>query len=555
MNSAPPPHPGSAWQQCHDQTSGYPYYWNTTTNQVRWDCPLEFRQWQISLAHPPPVSLPPPILVTDVKLATAVQIESKSKSSSPKLSTSVTTSSTTIPAPSVSQNTPSSALVSGYGSDSEDDDEVKSQHSENEKTVNAEEETAGVVDQTRLIGPIIPNQGTDIEQDSSDVDQLKEPPPPGSDNEDSDALLLMKLKEKSETLAKMGGEIESNVKEIIDPENIAKIESDLADDILSQIEAEKPPDHLPGQKPLFPSAVGQPVQTPKPTAKPPPRRPLQPSSMLQLACNYGHESDSDTEEDPPHPVKKPVTAKLLPVTGQLDSLGRMVFNQGVSGSGWQTEEQRVALESYKAQSVPESQTNGGDESHPRDKLETVSSGSRKRRLALPGGRFNKTDQNEDKLQTDFKEEFKPTINFVKSSTVIPGTIPETGSERDDEKNAQLNEVKELESLDVATQATELVEKLEYFKVGEEKVSSLKTIAIKLETLYSAWISGALSLPYLNVVLQNARKKIEDAEKELEPTPWKAFWDRLVPFRFCAVSPPPISLIWPKWLNLPPGEAT
>ena len=77
-----------------------------------------------------------------------------------------------------------------------------------------------------------------------------------------------------------------------------------------------------------------------------PRRPLQPSSMLQLACNYGHESDSDTEEDPT-PTKKNVSSKLLPVTGHLDSLGRMVFDQGDSASGWQTEEQREALESYK----------------------------------------------------------------------------------------------------------------------------------------------------------------------------------------------------------------
>ena len=29
-----PPHPGSFWQECPDVNSGYPYYWNTLTNQV-----------------------------------------------------------------------------------------------------------------------------------------------------------------------------------------------------------------------------------------------------------------------------------------------------------------------------------------------------------------------------------------------------------------------------------------------------------------------------------------------------------------------------------------
>jgi len=541
MSSAPPPHPGSAWQQCHDQASGYPYYWNTTTNQVRWDCPLEFRQWQISLAKPPPVNLPPPQLVTDVKLATVIQPEVRSNSSSP----------TPVP------NKPSaaSALVSGY--DSEDSEDDASEHSDQTQPDKIEE-AAAVEAQPDFIGPIIPKQSSDAEKESdpNTTDQI-EPPPPGSDSEENDALLLKKLKEKSETLTQMGGDIDKDVKEIIDPENIAKIESDLADDILSQIEAEKPPDYL-GQKPLFPSAVAQPplppqpsqpALPPQPVAKPLPRRPLQPSSMLQLACNYGHESDSDTE-DPEPPVKKQVTSKLLPVTGQLDSLGRMVFNQATSGSGWQTEEQREALESYKAQSAPESQTNGVDESHPREKFETLSSsGSRKRRLALPGGRFNKTDQSEaeEKSKTDLKTEFKPMMNFIKSSSVIPGTITEADKKENNESVSHSDGDKELVAPDVGTQATELVEKLEYFKVGEEKVSSLKTLAIKLETLYSAWSAGALSLPYLNIVLQNAKKKIEEAEKDLETAPWKALWDRLVPFQYCALRSLPLLLFGPSWV--------
>ena len=161
------------------------------------------------------------------------------------------------------------------------------------------------------------------------------------------------MKEKSETLAQMGGDIDSTIKEIIDPKNIAKIESDLADDILSQIEAEKPPDYLdnhplPQSKPTQPTLPLQPVKPPLPI----PRRPLQPSSMLQLACNYGHESDSDTEEaEQPATSRKPANSKLLPVTGQLDSLGRIAFSQASSGTGWQTEEQRKALESYKVGNI------------------------------------------------------------------------------------------------------------------------------------------------------------------------------------------------------------
>lgn len=33
----------SKWQQCYDHNSGYPYYWNTETNEVTWEMPLKFK--------------------------------------------------------------------------------------------------------------------------------------------------------------------------------------------------------------------------------------------------------------------------------------------------------------------------------------------------------------------------------------------------------------------------------------------------------------------------------------------------------------------------------
>ena len=36
----------SAWSELYDQVSGYPYYWNPNTNEVRWDKPPEFEYGQ-----------------------------------------------------------------------------------------------------------------------------------------------------------------------------------------------------------------------------------------------------------------------------------------------------------------------------------------------------------------------------------------------------------------------------------------------------------------------------------------------------------------------------
>lgn len=35
----------NAWQECFDESTGYPYYWNVETNAVTWEMPPEYKQW------------------------------------------------------------------------------------------------------------------------------------------------------------------------------------------------------------------------------------------------------------------------------------------------------------------------------------------------------------------------------------------------------------------------------------------------------------------------------------------------------------------------------
>jgi len=39
-----------AWQLCYDETTGYPYYWNTATNAVTWEPPPEVVAMQSAMA-------------------------------------------------------------------------------------------------------------------------------------------------------------------------------------------------------------------------------------------------------------------------------------------------------------------------------------------------------------------------------------------------------------------------------------------------------------------------------------------------------------------------
>ena len=305
------------WQQCLDTNTGQPYYWNTTSNQVRWDCPPEF-------------SLPPPQLVTNISLATP---------STPVTSnTASTTASTTSTNNTV--NPTLSSLVSGYDSEDSDDEEGDDKESREPEGSEAKDD---------FIGPVIPKQ-PEKEKDSDSKRNVGEP-----------------------------------------------------DDILSLIEAEKPPDYADSRARL-------------PSCKTNSREAKESgpaTSMLALA-DY-EDSDEETEE-----------TKAESGT-RLDQYGRLVFNPASrSEPEWQTAEQREALLRYRLEEQrslssrqAERQLSASGESENVRRFDNSRPGNRKRRLDLPKGKFNKTEN----LETESEKQSGNFVPFVKSSSVLPGTIP------------------------------------------------------------------------------------------------------------------------------------
>merc|ERR1719204_2105071 len=141
-----------------------------------------------------------------------------------------------------------------------------------------------------------------------------------------------------------------------DPSKLSsKGQEHTTDDILALLEAEKPPDYVAPEmnsRGASTAAVNggstmvhgtsansgfQPPTTHQFSAPPPsvPVRRPQLGSMLQLACNYGHESGSDEEEE----VVEKSQPKKKVMDGQLDSAGRMFFTE--------TREQKEAKERQK----------------------------------------------------------------------------------------------------------------------------------------------------------------------------------------------------------------
>ena len=287
-----------SWQQCLDTASGQPYYWNTRTNQVSWECPQE-------------VSLPPPQLLTKISLARPV-----SRETSPGL--------------------PPSSLVSGYDSEDSAEDESRDKQS-------------GVAQ---------------------------------AQSQDSHGKVKQRLNERD-----------------------LKKSSEDRDDILSLIEAEKPPDYSDSRAKL-------------PSCKSNSREPSeahQPRSLLVLA-NYDDSDQSEEEGREEVKTEKKMTS--------LDQNGRMVFSE----SDWRTEEQREALLSYRTeeQRIDCAKRSERSETDSVRRFDNSIPGSRKRRLDLPKGKFNKTEKARLAAEEEEAEENnKPEMNFVpfvKSSSGLAGTI-------------------------------------------------------------------------------------------------------------------------------------
>ena len=158
--SGAPPHPGAAWQECQDNSTGFPYFWNTVTNEVRWDCPREFSQYRGRPVGPGQVSLPPPGLVTNISLAQPQSVtRGRSREATP-----------TSTAPASVNTLVKSSLVSGYDSDSNDSDSDSS-HNNGKKPSDPNELKED------FIGPVVPSKEKEAEpvksrSNSKDCDDI-----------------------------------------------------------------------------------------------------------------------------------------------------------------------------------------------------------------------------------------------------------------------------------------------------------------------------------------------------------------------------------------------
>ncbi|KAL6438012.1 hypothetical protein ACFW04_004351 [Cataglyphis niger] len=93
------------------------------------------------------------------------------------------------------------------------------------------------------------------------------------------------------------------------------------------------------------------------------------------------------------------------------------------------------------------------------------------------------------------------------------TVPNTVEEKDNDKK---------EMIDLSQIITE---KLKFLSEGRESVSAVQTMQIQLQTLSTAWAASSLDESYFQKWLTNTNHELERLEQDAAPAGWLCQWDR------------------------------
>ncbi|XP_050450317.1 formin-binding protein 4-like isoform X2 [Cataglyphis hispanica] len=93
------------------------------------------------------------------------------------------------------------------------------------------------------------------------------------------------------------------------------------------------------------------------------------------------------------------------------------------------------------------------------------------------------------------------------------TVPNTVEEKDNDKK-EMNDLSQI-----------ITEKLKFLSEGRESVSAVQTMQIQLQTLSTAWAASSLEESYFQKWLTNTNHELERLEQDAAPAGWLCQWDR------------------------------
>ncbi|XP_063622317.1 formin-binding protein 4-like [Cydia splendana] len=506
----PAPIPHCAWSACYDESSGFTYYWNQHTNAVTWEAPQEYlmalklAQHQLHASGSAEVSAEEWQLYQQTLAEKNTQAKSK-KPDQAKPKTVVKNGAKRKPG-SDDEHEKIELITSYHNSDSESNDEEtpakapkpiakpakptvpKNPHKKQKtKPVEYGPSLPSNQNYTVPIGPELP-PGMAVEPAVDDKTQAKTPPLAENDDSLEEKTLFMRLKEKAKLLEKLGGEIPTELQNMIKEDT--KVASpkvvdetsrdskiDNIDDLLDEIEKKELPKVKSKKTDMFGEDSNSGKNTPVGT---PPRevKPLFPSSKA-------------IEETPPLP---PVPATTVVENGvEKPEIPEKKVNLYLADTEVKENRKKLRIDNSilperKKPEVPAYTT----------KYSQYIEGFSSERTGLG---FKEDDSESPKVAT---------VSYGNGLSFTKGEV--------------LNEDKRDEDLDAMSDLVEA--KLKFLnEVQPCQVPPVQEMLIQWQTLVSAFRGGALSAPYWRRWVRAGEQALRQLEQRAAPPGWTTAFQR------------------------------
>ncbi|KAG5880874.1 hypothetical protein JTB14_038085 [Gonioctena quinquepunctata] len=192
----------SVWKQCHDELTGYSYYWNCKTDEVTWETPGEFKHQKRDKPNAKNVKKPPGIYIP------------------PKSSTLFSTTAKKLPQDSMKIYSVAERSKKVVSSKSE----KKTTKRQLNKDSDSEDEKIELISSYRGDSDSDDNEEPNEKKSKTVEDiSLKEPNESYVSEEDDDIDILTKIQKRAKELKELGGELPDGVREVVENPKIVAI--------------------------------------------------------------------------------------------------------------------------------------------------------------------------------------------------------------------------------------------------------------------------------------------------------------------------------------------
>ncbi|XP_039305043.1 formin-binding protein 4 isoform X2 [Solenopsis invicta] len=539
------------WQECYDESTGYPYYWHIETNEVTWDMPEELRllqkqsetgtgtkyptqgphwvdfssiAYRQSQANIPEGMIPQEVVARNRNRFLHNETPKKHNSESKQEIKNES------PAKDDDSDDGRIEMITSFGSDGSDSEDENNSSDENKIPVPVSESgksnptpyaksseigpafcPTGIQSPTKNLFHSYKSESTNISNSTNHPEQLDECKITESDSKNSVV--------QSEKEFLMGNK---NRKDINALNTISKLDLNVSlvpgygDDSDGEEEV-RPKQEI---KPLFPIAQSEEFISVTNSLKNAHDSSAKNTGTVQASdqCNDSNEDTQEMKNDQEKTEKESKTDE--------DKSKTNIFleDMQVCGKAFQRKK-RIAFDVTSTKVKQNNNTNLENTTRDDNSSDLVSSETSRKDVEDDDAEVNNQLGAESQNECDEShKEIEQCVN-IKTEEKLSTKNESCDSEISAEHKIESSVVEEKANEEMNDLSQIITEKLKFLSEGRESVSAVQTMQIQLQTLSTAWTAGSLEDSYFQKWLTNTNHELERLEQDAAPAGWLCQWDR------------------------------